>query len=235
MKLFIYLTLALCFQQNCNTVQLNSPNQIKPTPTPKQEKKNVMDKESLAKKIESIDANTATIIRDANTKIEQISTSFLQSGEIFVATKFAPSRLIQIYIGKNDDAVFLIGGNAEKYFEFIEKAKLSLNNSETRIAYLNNFLQITEAGKGRFQILESIADIKIRPNLSDENKQKFVAFQAKFKSIITPIKEIGDNKFAVFIIIRQDLVKLELSIKSDNKIERKDEILEKDLLIPYAL
>jgi hypothetical protein len=234
-KLLIYLSLAILFQPNCKKIELNSANLMTPTPTPKQEKKNVMEKEVLAKKIEAIDENTAKIVGDAQTKIREIPVSFLQNGEIFVAEKFAPSRLIQIYIGKSDDSVFLIGGDAEKYYEFVEKAKLSLNNSETRIAYLKNFLQITEAGKGRFQIVESVDEIKIRPNLSDENKQKFAQFQEKFKSVIVAPKETSDFKYAVFAIIGQDLVKLNLTIKPDNKIERTDEILEKDLLIPYSL
>lgn len=194
-----------------------------------------MEKEVLAKNFEAIDENTAKIIRDTQTNIKEIPVSFLQNGEIIVAEKFAPSNLIQIYIGKSDDDVFLIGGDAEKYYQFIEKAKLSLNNSENRIAYLKNFLQITEAGKGRFQILDSIDEIKMRPNLSDENKQKFAQFQEKFKSVIVAPKETSDFKYAIFAIIGQNLVKLNLSIKPDNKIERTDEILEKDLLIPYSL
>lgn len=235
MKLLIYLSLAIIFQPSCNKVELNSTNLITPISTPKQEKKNVMEKEVLAKNFEAIDENTAKIIRDTQTNIKEIPVSFLQNGEIIVAEKFAPSNLIQIYIGKSDDDVFLIGGDAEKYYQFIEKAKLSLNNSENRIAYLKNFLQITEAGKGRFQILDSIDEIKMRPNLSDENKQKFAQFQEKFKSVIVAPKETSDFKYAIFAIIGQNLVKLNLSIKPDNKIERTDEILEKDLLIPYSL
>jgi hypothetical protein len=216
-------------------VELNLANQMKPTPTPRGEKKNVMDKEVLAKKIETIDADTAAIIRDVNTQIEQIPASFLQNGDILVASKFTPSRFIHIYIGKCDDEIFLIGGDAEKYYEFVAKAKPNLKKSDNRIAYLKNFFQITESGKGRFQIVESIDDIRIRPSLSDENKQKFIGFQDKFKSILMPIREISGNKYALFVIIGQDLVKIELVINTDNKIERKDEILEKDLLIPYAM
>lgn len=235
MKLLMYLSLAVFFQQNCNQIELKTTNQAKTTPTPRQEKKNDMDKEVLAQKIESIDASTAAIIRDKQTKIEQISAPFMQNGEILVARKFAPSRLIEIFIGKSGETAFLIGGDAAKYFEFTEKTKLSLNNTETRIAYLKNFLQITESGNGRFQILESIDEIKMRPNLSDEDKQKFAQFQTKFKSVILPIKEIADFKYTAFAIKNQDLVKLSLIVKPDNKIDRKDEIIEKDLLIPYAM
>ncbi len=235
MKLLMYLSLAIFFQQNCTQVELKTTNQVKTTPTPRQEKNNDMNKEVLAEKIESIDANTAAIIRDKQTKIEQILTPFMQNGEILVARKFAPSRLIEIFIGKSGENAFLIGGDAARYFEFTEKTKLSINSTETRIAYLKNFLQITEAGNGRFQLLESIDEIKIRPNLSDEDKQKFAQFQTKFKHIIVPVKEIADFKYIAFAIKNQDLVKLSLVVKPDNKIDRKDEIIEKDLLIPYAM
>lgn len=252
MKILISLMLLLAFQENCKKID-TSANQnfevktkqsveenktaisAEPVSTPVKEKKTMSDKEELAKKVQPVDPNVSTIIRDEGSKIKTLETPFLQNGAVFLVEKFAPTRMIQIYIGVVGESAFLIGGNPEKYFEFAEKAKTNLDKSELKIAYLKNFLEVTQAGKGRFKVVESVDEIKERPNLTDKEKQKFAEFKNKFRGIIAPPKDTGNSKFILFAVKKQDLVKLEMSLMPEGKIQIKETVEEKDILIPYAI
>ena len=67
--------LLLFLQDSCGKTEVKNINQtnraaenIQPTPT--QEKKKVDDKENLAERVEKIDADSAGIIREANSNLE---------------------------------------------------------------------------------------------------------------------------------------------------------------------
>lgn len=195
-----------------------------------------MEKETLAKRVEPLDATASQIIRDEAAKIETMTTPFLRDGEIYKISKFAPTRLIIIYIGAvGDEFTRLIGGDAERYFEFIGKAGVSLNNDESRRAYLLNYLEVTKAGSERLQILESVDNVKMRPNLNDEQKRRFAEFQEKYQSVIKPPKRNEQGVYQIFAIRGQNLVRFDLTIKENHLIEERQSVLEKDILIPYAL
>lgn len=195
-----------------------------------------MEKETLAKRVEPLDATVSQIIRDEAAKIETMATPFLRDGKIHKVSKFAPTRLIVIYIGiVGDDFTRLIGGDAERYFEFIGKAGVNLNNDESRRAYLLNYLEVTKAGSERLQILESVENVKMRPNLNDEQKRRFAEFQEKYRSVIKPPKQNEQGVYQIFVIRGQNLVRFDLTIKENDSIEERQTVLEKDILIPYAL
>lgn len=205
---------------------------VKTEATPKREK---MDKQILAKRVEPIDPAVSQIISDKTSQIQQLSAPFLKNGVISKVSKFAPTRPIIVYIGTVEpDFTSIISSDPEKYFEFIRRAGLIESNNEARTAYLLNFLEVTNSGK-RLQILNSVDEIKQRPNLNDEQKAQFNEFHEKFRTIITAPKQSADGSYVVFAVKGQDLVQLNLTIKEDKSIERKDTVLEKNLLIPYSL
>lgn len=248
--ILIFTTFTLCFIQcesKIDSVNNNLPNQnkvvekaISPTPkvldTPVEKKDKKMDKETLAKRVEPVDADVSRMIIDQKSQIKTVDTPFLKEGNIYLVSKFVPTRRIEIYIGVvGADFTQLIGGDEEKFYKFIQKAGLVLTNSELRLEYILNYLEITKSGGKRFQIVESVDEIKERPNLTDEQKQKFAEFQNKYRSIIQPPKQSSMDAFRIFVIKDQDLVEYVITITEDNKIEKKETVLEKDLLIPYAL
>ncbi len=195
-----------------------------------------MDKETLAKRVEPVDENAAQIIRAENTQIQQTETPFLRSGEIYKVSKFAPTRPLTLFVGTSgDNYTALIGGDAEKYFEFVKKAGVTLDGGEMRKIYLLNFLEVTKPGGKRLQILESVEDLRQRPNLKDEDKQKFVEFREKYESVIRPIKQVENGSYEVYAVKDQDLVRLNLTVKPDGLVEKQETVLERNLLIPYAM
>lgn len=210
----------------------SSISPTKPEPTPKREK---MDKQILAKRVESIDPAVSAIISDKVSQVQQIKTPFLKNGVIHKVSKFAPTRPIVIYVGTIEpDFTSIISAEPEKYFEFIRRSGLVDTSNELRISYLLNFLDVTNSGK-RLQVLNSVDDIKERPNLSDVQKTQFNEFREKFRPVIAAPKQSADGSYIVYAVKGQDLVQLNLTIKEDKSIERKETVLEKNLLIPYSL
>lgn len=220
----------------------SSKSEINASPTPKtspaaaRNKEKKMDKKTLAERVRPLDATVSQMIEAENSQLQELDTPFLRDGKIIRVSKFAPTRTIMIYVGiVGEDFTSLIGGDEEKYLEFAQKSGVNLNNDEMRKAYLLNFLEITKPGGERLQILESVSEIKPRPNLKDEQKEEFANFQEKYKSIVKSPKQNEAGKYEVFAVKEQDLVRFDLTIAPNGSIKKDEKILEKDLLIPYAM
>ena len=238
---------ALC-DGEANVAQNNAAKSemtVSPTPTPKPspgfsqktEKKTEkkMDKETLAKRVEPLDAIASQIIGAENSEIQEIDSSFLRDGKIYKVSKFAPTRRIIIYVGIVGNDYTALIGDAEKYFEFVKKGGFAAAGGDLRKAYVLNFLKVTKSGGKRLQILESISDIKTRPNQTEDQKQAFAEFEEKYESVIKPPKQSDETTYKVFAVYNQDLVQFELTVAPDGKIETKETVLERNLPIPYAI
>lgn len=249
MKL-LYLGLFLLLMQNdCRTAEtktiekkdekLISQNQsiIKVSPT--QEEKQVSDnREILAKRVEGVDAETAQAIRDPKTEITKISTPFFPEGRILQASSFAPTHPIISYIGIDDkNFTVILNANAEGFFELAEKAHVTVEKKDVRLEYCKVFLETVLAPDKRLQVLKSVNDIEKRPNLSEAEEKQFEEFKEKYQKIITApqISDAVPSKAVFFVIKKQDLVRLDLTVLLDGKIEVQEKVLEKELLIPYSL
>ena len=196
------------------------------------------DKELLARRVEKIDTNSASVIRSADSKIEQLSTPFFRVGKIYRVSKFLPTRPLVIFIGVDDkDFTVVLNANREGYFELAEKAGLLLERRDVRLDYIRTYLETVESKDKRLQILQSVSDIKERPNLDEAEQKEFAEFQAKYEKTIQPpqINESIPYKAIFFVVKGQDLVRLDITLMPDGKITPEETVLEKNLLIPYAL
>lgn len=242
----LILTVVLALQANCEkpseetkgSVNINSAV-VKTQPTTKadQEKPKVSDeKELLAKRFEQKDPDTAAIIRAPETKIDRIPTPFLKNGRIYKVSRFAPTRPINIFVGVDDkDLAIKLNANEVGYFELADKAGLNISNGESRIAYVLVFLETVVKKNNRLEVIDSIGQVKERPNLDAEKQKEFQAFVKQFESIVKPPKSIESGIVELYAVKGQDLVKMSASVSVGGKIDIKETILEKDLLIPYAM
>jgi hypothetical protein len=193
-----------------------------------------MEERLVEKLLKSGEESTAKLI-EKDTKTELLDTSFLTDGKIYRVTKFHLTRPLILYIGVDSkETAYYLNGNKSKFLKFISKSNLKLNKKETIIEYVKLYLKIVISPNKRFEVLESINDLKQRPNLSEENKKKFADFQEKFRSLIKSA-ECQDKNCVLFAVKNQDLVKLELQIDDSGNVNIKETTLEKNLLIPYAL
>ncbi len=260
-KLILCFSLLFLFQNSCGQTNQKSDGRDKPgevnkpietnkeseTNKPseimerqeKQENKKVSDREKLAEKVEKTDEDTAQIIRDEDTEISLLDTPFLRNARIYRLKEILPTKPVMTYLGciNEKDFCVTLNANPKGFFELIEKAGVLLEKQDLRVKYAEVYLETVESKNKRFDILQSVKDIEPRPGLTDEEKQKFEQFQTKYAAVITAPQ--ATNSFpstAVFFVVKeQNLVKIELVISPDGKIQMNEIVLEKDLLIPYSL
>jgi len=203
-----------------------------------QENKTVDDKENLAQRLEKVDVDSANIIRNADSKLKQLSTPFFRVGKIYRVSQSLTTRPLVIFIGIDEkDFAAVLNANPDGYFELAKKSELVLETRDLKLDYAKTFLETVESKNKRLLILQNVKDIKERPNLDETKKKEFVAFQSKYEKIIVPpyVNDSIPYEATFFVVKKQDLVRLDLYVSADGKIEIKDTVLEKNILIPYAL
>ncbi|GIU82511.1 MAG: hypothetical protein D6687_12370 [Acidobacteria bacterium] len=200
------------------------------------EKKEMEDKEKLAEKlVKSGLEETAIILQKGDVKLDSLNTPFLDKGKIYRITRFLPTRPLIIYVGVDgEENTYLLNADAEKFFEFVLKSGLRIDKKELKLEYAKVYLKVVYLPNGRLEIVENVQDLKPRPNLSEEKRREFDEFQERFKTVVKK-PECQESRCVLFVVKGQDLVKMELEIAGDGKVNVKETVLEKDLLIPYAL
>lgn len=248
-RLFLFLLLCLlssnCGQLHTSSGTDNDSNEMRlsveilPTPERKAPRKKArekeMDNEKLADILEKTDQRSSQLVRESGSTVETLITPFLRSGAIYQISKFLPTRLRVMFVGCDSvDSCNVLTGNPKAYFEFVEKAGFVGADSDQRLAYAISFLSIAYSPNKRLQILQSVSDLTERPNLKEDDRHRFVEFREKFAPIVKP-PGCSDNTCTIFVVKGQELVRLDLEIEYSGRISVKDEVLEKDILIPYAL
>ena len=198
-----------------------------------------MEKEVLAGRIEATDAPTAAIVRDEQAVIDQLSATFLRGGAIYRVEKFAPTRPIMLYIGCSGekDNCTVLNADEKAFYELAGRAGLLLDDRARQIAYAEAFLKIVFSPVDRLQILNSIKDLKERPNMEEADKKRYAEILKQYqKIVVAPSATGGTASVCTFFAVKnQDLVRLDLTVMPDGKIKTKESVLESNLPIPYAL
>lgn len=234
MKLLVILFASLILGDSCGQTTAATEKLERPMETPAKESKIVMEKEVLANLLEPTNKSIADFVRDPATKMDAYGPS-VGKGSIYRISKFAPTRRIIHYVGVIQDAEALVlSGDPDEFAKFIERSNVSLLRPEDRLGLGKEFLTIAVAGAQRLQIIESVDSIKPRPGLDDARSAQFQAFVAKYTSIVKPPSCSGEN-CSYFAIAGQDLALFELKISTSGEITSEKKVLEKDLLIPYAM
>ena len=196
------------------------------------------EKAALARRVAKIDARTAEVIRSASSEITVLPTPFLRTGKIYRVAKFLPTRPLILFIGADDqNFTIVLNANPQGYFALAKNAGLLLQKPEERLDYVTTYLTTVESPNQRLQILHSVKELKSRPNLNATEKIAFAKFQSQYeKTIMAPIiNNTIPYQAIIFAIKNQDLLRLNVTLSADGKITFTETVIEKNLLIPYAM
>jgi len=238
LKFSICFGLVLIIQNSC-ALEFGTGQDNRSAETVITEKKKVSDeKETLAKRFDRADPDTAAIIRSDETEVTDISAPFLRSGRVYRLQKFSKTRPIVIYVGIDEkEFSTVLSGNQDGFVQLLANAGVKMDSPDLRIAVSKAYLETTKSSDERLQVVSDVQEISPRPNLDEKQKKDFEAFIAKYAKIVAAPK-CGDAvpyECIVFAVHDQDLAEIELKLFPDGKIQRKEALLEKGLLIPYAL
>lgn len=236
-KLTAWFAVGLALQHGCT--QVATTQQGKKQPERVTERKMASEnKESLAKRFEGTDPDTAVLIRDNGTEVTAVPAPFLHGGEVFLLKKFAKTRPIMLYIGLAGESVSVVlSGNPDAFIRLLAAAKADLSTRDAGVQAARAYLEWTRSSDERLKVVDSVQQIEPRPNLDENQLKAFEEFREKYAKVIEPPRCSGDNPVEcdLYAVHSQDLVKIHLQIFADGRVKRTENVLEKNILIPYAL
>jgi hypothetical protein len=200
-------------------------------------KRKKMDKETLAKRVETINPDVAAKVRAENSKIDQMETPFFAHGSIYRVTYFGPYRPITFVFGAGDDkSIVSLANNKKAFIEFAQNEGLRLDSDNLRLNYAETFLNSTRDFQSRFEIIRGFEDIKLINAPREDEKSRYAALRQEWEGKILPPKISGRSPSVVmfFALKRQDLVEIEVKVFDDGRLEDAEKILEKDIPIAYV-
>ncbi len=234
MKLLFLIIAGLVLSVGCGGPFTAMESLEVPTETPAKEKKIAMEKEELAKILDKTNKEIANLVRDPASKLETYGPN-IGNGTIVRISKFAPTRMIVHFVGVlSDQEAIVLTGDQEAFVDFARRSKAMLIRAEDRVAYGGEFILVAVSGGNRLQILESVSSITPRPGLNDAKSAMFAEFVAKYSGVIKPPACSGDV-CKYYAISDQDLVLFELTVNASGSVKFDKTVLEKDILIPYAM
>jgi len=200
------------------------------------EKLVIMDKETLAKRVETISEELGGIVRSDATTVEKIETPFLRNGAIYRVAHLGKYRPMGFTVGiAEPDFTVLLPLNPKGFMELKEKAQIELSDSaDERLKYVISFLEATRSFSQKFQILHKFDDIDLIPKPSDEEMEGYEKLKGKYVKLIEPPHFADDSKVVVFAIKQQSLVKIEGAVASNGDIKTSEDVLEPKLPIPFT-
>jgi hypothetical protein len=204
---------------------------------PAQGSRKMPDKEALAKRIEPHAKETADLIRDANTTVEQYPTPFFSNGAIYRVINRGPRHPIWFTVGcAGQDYTVMLPMNPKGFMELAAKAGLDLRGEPNRLAYVIALLETTQDTRKRFQILNAASDIEIINKATDEEKARYDALIEKYRNIVKQPKfaDLDPTRATIFALVGQNLVEIGVTLSNSGKVERSDKMLEENLPIAYA-
>lgn len=196
-----------------------------------------MDKEILAKRVETINPEVAEKVRSEHSTVEEIETPFFRKGSVHRVIYSSPYRPITFVFGiAGDDFVISLPNNQKNFIELAQKADLQINSDELRLNYVEVFLESTRDFQSRFQIIRRFDEIELLNESSKEEKENYESLKAKYETKIKPPEIAGQSPWLVnlFVLKREDLLRLTVKLSSDGQLEIGEEVLEKNLPIAYV-
>ena len=197
----------------------------------------MIDKDSLAKRVDPSNGDAARMIRAERTEIHQYETRFFRQGSIYQVIYFLPQHPVIMVFGLAEkDFTVSLANNPGGFFQLVEKAGLDLSSPELRGAYVETFLATTRNQSTRFQVLRNFNEIEIITRASDEEVARYKQLEGKFGPAIRPPKVSDQTPWTVslFALKAQDLVEIQAKLFPDGTLETAITVLEKKMPIDYV-
>ena len=194
------------------------------------------NKNDLARRVQPLSAELATMIRLPDTRLEQLPTPFFSRGWVVRVTHLARTSPLVFTVGGADpDYSVLLAANPKGFFELASKAGLNLASGDDQVQYVTIFLLATRDFAERFELLRSASDIRLIAEPSEEQKAKYKSMIENYADVIhPPTRDGAGGEVKAFAILGQDLVEMHARVRNDGVIERSDQVLERDLPIAAA-
>jgi hypothetical protein len=191
-------------------------------------------REGIHSALAGVREDIAELIPDRQlTRIEPVECPGLSRYGIYSVRHLSPYKPILHYIGYNEGArAFVLDQDPEAFLAMVAADAVSLTTAADAAKYASAFLTVTRPLTRPTYVVESVDDVRFRPQLSDAEQQRRDDFVSKYGPIIAPpAGEPAQNGFrvVVYLVVDQALRRATLQIGSDGAIDADADVLESEL------
>lgn len=196
-------------------------------------------RQQLSDALARISDTYAQMLKDRMTRIEREPTPFFQRHSIYRVEHMNPRKPFVFYVGfaPGEDA-YLLTDQPENFVRLAQADGVSIQALEAALDYAKTYLRVTRSMSRLTYIVETVADIRFRPNLTGDASSVKDAFVQKYQTIITPPSaqhEGEDYIVSAFVVQEQTLEKYTLSVEKKGGIRASITMLERNLPLVYGL
>jgi len=198
------------------------------------EKKRMIDRATLANRVRPKNAMIANYIEKPRTEVVQVPTPFLQRGEIDYVSTRGPDPPVAYTIALAEDGFTdLLFNNIPAFYELVKHAGLRLSDDNSRLQYVQTFLNVTTDFRTGFKILKSFDDIQLMNAAQPKEQQRYQELRDKYGAAIRP-PVIKDSSVAqIWALQNRQLLQIMARVSPDGRIEVAQNVLEKEVPVNY--
>lgn len=194
-------------------------------------------KSQLAQALTKINRNYADIVQSEMTDLKKLSVEFLKHYMIYLVSSFEP--MLAFYVGfAPKKPAFLLTGSPENYVQLAQVDGVKIGTPAIASQYAQIYLEVTRSMSELFYVVESMADVKFRPNLDSRDEAVKEAFIQRYQAVIRPAQAEADNNdyhVTIYAIREQALELHTLRVSKKGDIQAEFRVLEENLPLVYGL
>lgn len=196
-------------------------------------------RQQLSDALARISDTYAQMLNDRMTRIEREPTPFFQRRSIYRIEHMNPRKPFVFYAGfAPGEEAYLLTDQPENFVRLAQADGISIQTPEAALDYAKTYLRVTRSMSRLIYIVETVADVRFRPNLMGDASNVKNAFVQKYWTIITPPsaqREGGGYVVSAFVVQEQALEKYVLSVEESGGIRASITTLERNLPLVYGL
>jgi len=195
--------------------------------------------QQLGKALKSINKQYAGLVTDSMTEVKIHDAPFLKRYQIYRVEHFNPHKPILFYVGfAPKQQAYLLTGTPENYLKLGLADGVVIDSPEIAANYAATYLEVTRSMSKLFYLVQSVDEVKFRPNLTDDRVKAKTSFIEQYRPVITPpTAELADHNYTVtaYAIREHTLERHSLMVNTEGNIKDDITILEQDLPLVYGL
>ncbi len=193
----------------------------------------------LSAALKHVDRHYARLVTDTMTEIEPHPAPFLTHHRIYRIEHFSPHKPVLFYVGfAPGKRAYLLTGTPANYAQMARADGVALETPDAAEAYAAVYLEATRSMSELFYPVRSVDEVKIRPNLDEEDAEDAAAFVEQYRPVIAPpvaAATEGGYTVTAYAVRNQTLERHRLTLSRDGALHNDVTILEEDLPLVYGL
>ena len=194
--------------------------------------------QQLRKALAPVSKHHAQRAGDPQADIEIYAAPFLKRYRIYRINYFGGRKVDLFYVAVADGLrAYVLTPYPENYIAMAREEGLVIDDPETAVNYVTVYVEVTRSMSSLSYLVQSVDEVRFRPNLTPEQEEVKGAFIERYRSVITgPTANPVAGGFDVFAytVREQVLEQHRFQVSRDGDIQDAVNVLEQNLPLVYG-